>query len=85
MEWTLLMNLKQFGERLRSLREARGLSQQQLADSARVSQVGLSKWERGLREPLWSAVVRLAGALDVDIGTFGGARKPTKRKPPKKK
>jgi transcriptional regulator with XRE-family HTH domain len=76
------MDLTHFGERLKSLREARGWSQQQLADAAGVSQVGLSKWERGLREPLWSAVIRLAAALDVNLEVFDG--RPAGGKKPKK-
>src|SRR5215813_12327833 len=59
-----------FGERLRVLREARGLSQAQLADEAGVNVFTISKTERGLQEPAWPLVLALAGALDVEVGAF---------------
>ena len=59
-----------FGERLRVLREAKGLSQAQLADDAGVNVFTISKTERGLQEPAWPLVLALAGALGVEVGAF---------------
>src|SRR5262245_25951168 len=59
-----------FGERLRVLREARGMSQAQLADDAGVNVFTISKTERGLQEPAWPLVLALAAALGVEVGAF---------------
>jgi transcriptional regulator with XRE-family HTH domain len=61
------MDLKVFGARLRELREQAGLSQQQLADKAKLSQRGIANWELGLREPMFSMAVALATALEVPL------------------
>lgn len=49
--------------RLREVREARGLSQQQLAKLAKVSVGALSEIERDLREPGYRWLCRVANAL----------------------
>ena len=46
------LNLKQFGARLRSLREDKGLNMQQLANAIGVSNAAICKWENGTAEPL---------------------------------
>ena len=52
------------------LREAKGLSQAQLAEEAGVNVFTISKTERGLQEPAWPLVLALAGALGVEVGAF---------------
>jgi putative transcriptional regulator len=64
------MDPKLFGGRLKELRERAGLTQKQLADRAGISQRAVSHWEQGLREPSWSNVLALAGALGVDCLAF---------------
>jgi transcriptional regulator with XRE-family HTH domain len=59
-----------FGERLKELRVAKGLTQQQLSDASGLSQNGISQWELGKREPDWSAVRALAKALGVSCEAF---------------
>jgi transcriptional regulator with XRE-family HTH domain len=72
------MDPKQFGPKLRELREAAGLSQKELAERSGLSQNGISHWERGDREPGWSAVLALAEALGVDVSAFVGRGRPRK-------
>lgn len=55
----------QFGERLRSLRLERGMSQEALADRAVVHRTYVSSVERGQRNVSIDIIVRLAAALDV--------------------
>ena len=62
-----------FSETLQQLRKDRGLTQQQLADAAGLSQTAVSQWEAGVREPSWSAVRALAAALGVDCTAFTAA------------
>jgi transcriptional regulator with XRE-family HTH domain len=53
-----------FGAHLRTLREARNLSQAQLAEGARSSKPFISNLERGLTTPSLGMILRLAEALD---------------------
>ncbi len=64
------MGGENFGARLRELREAAGLTQQELASKAGVQWETISRWERGAREPSWSNVLALAGVLGVDCTAF---------------
>lgn len=59
-----------FGERLRDLRTAAGLSQAQLAEKAGMNVFGVAKLEQGQREPSWATVLALAGALGVECTAF---------------
>jgi transcriptional regulator with XRE-family HTH domain len=52
---------------LKSLREDREVSQEQLAFEAGVTASALSRIERGLNSPGWMTVRRLAEALDVSL------------------
>ena len=65
-----MSNAAFFGERLRQLREAASLTQQQLAESVGCTWESISRWERGTREPGWSQVLALAQALGVDCTAF---------------
>lgn len=56
--------------RLRELRRAAGLSQEELARAARVSRAYLSDLERGQKEAGIEVVVRLARALAVEPGVL---------------
>jgi transcriptional regulator with XRE-family HTH domain len=59
-----------FGERLRALREAAGLTQTELGKKAGVSQNAISNLEAGKRQPQWAVVVKLARALGVATDAF---------------
>lgn len=71
-----------FGQRLREEREARGLTQQKLAELAGCHSITLSKLERGESEPAWPLVLALAQALEIEVGQFipaGPVSQPTAR------
>lgn len=53
------------GATIKALREARGLSQEQLASKAVLSRPYLANIETGRKKPSIKAVARLAGALTV--------------------
>ncbi|HYT92782.1 MAG TPA: helix-turn-helix transcriptional regulator [Gemmataceae bacterium] len=59
-----------FAGRLKELREAAGLTQQQLAQRAGLHKLSVAKLEQGLREPSWATVQALAAALGVDCQAF---------------
>ena len=63
----------QFGERLKTLRHANGMTLQDLSVMADVSHATISLWETGAAEPKASDVGRLAKALGIscDLLIFG--------------
>ena len=52
------------------MREAAGLTQQQLADRVSVKREAVARLDRGDREPGWGNVLALAAALGVDCTAF---------------
>lgn len=56
---------ERFGRNVRSQRERRGLSQEELGHAAGLHPTEISRLERGVREPRLSTVVRLARALGL--------------------
>jgi transcriptional regulator with XRE-family HTH domain len=59
-----------FGRRLRELRKARGLSQEELAHRAGLHYTYLGGVERGERNPALKNITALAGALDISLAEF---------------
>jgi transcriptional regulator with XRE-family HTH domain len=62
--------LVQFGARVRAARNRLGISQEELADRARIDRTYLSGIERGRRNVALVNLVRLATALDTDPGAL---------------
>jgi transcriptional regulator with XRE-family HTH domain len=62
--------VKLLGENVRRERQARGLTQEQLAFDADMKRSYLSDLERGLRNPTVQALGRLAEALNVPPHTL---------------
>ncbi len=58
---------KRLGLRLKSLRTAQGLSQEALANKARITREYVNKLEAGRYDPTISVVQRLAKVLKVTI------------------
>jgi transcriptional regulator with XRE-family HTH domain len=57
-----------FGQRVKTLREQRGLTQQQLATMAGLTNDTISNYERGRRtDPPVSVVYAVASALEVTV------------------
>jgi len=59
-----------FGERLKELRNAKGLTQAELAKIAWLSRDGIAKLENGTSQPSWDTVRALARALGVTLDEF---------------
>jgi DNA-binding XRE family transcriptional regulator len=59
-----------FGEKLRQLREAAGITQEGLAASSGVNLWTLRGYEQGRREPNWKGAIVLARALGVSCEAF---------------
>jgi transcriptional regulator with XRE-family HTH domain len=56
----------ELGRRVRTLRTAKGLSQEKLAEKAKVHRTYVGSLERGERNVALINIVRLADALEVD-------------------
>lgn len=59
-----------FGRVLREQREARGLSQEAVADKADVDRTFISQLERGIRRATLTTLCKLARALDIAPSTL---------------
>jgi transcriptional regulator with XRE-family HTH domain len=81
------MDAKQFGGRVKELRERAGLSQQGLADRIGKTVRTVSRLETGSQEATWPVVLALAEAFGVDCRAFqeppAERREPRKGRPPK--
>ncbi len=55
-----------FSATLKSLREWRGLSQDQIANGSRLDRTYISQLERGLKSPTLTTIEKLAGVLSID-------------------
>ena len=60
----------QFGERVRELRQAKGLSQEELAFKAGVHRTYLGGIERGERNPALRNIEAIAKALNITLSEF---------------
>ena len=61
-----MLTLEAFGQRIKALRTAQGLSQQQLADLIYVTRKTVGNWETGNRIPDLTMLSRLAECLGVE-------------------
>lgn len=59
--------ITQFGHRIKSLRLAKGFSQEQLADRAFLHRTYIGMIERGEKNLTLKNIYRLAKALEVDV------------------
>ena len=57
-----------FGERLRELRDHKGLSQDALAHATDIHPTAIGRMERGAREPRLTTILRLADGLGLQPG-----------------
>jgi transcriptional regulator with XRE-family HTH domain len=56
------------GDAVRTLRLEAGMSQEALADAAGTDLTQVGGIERGVRNPSYTTLLRLAGALDTSVG-----------------
>jgi transcriptional regulator with XRE-family HTH domain len=61
-----------FAEKLRELRESKGLTQKALADASGQAQQSLARWENGAQVPSIDAVQSICRALGVECTVFNG-------------
>jgi transcriptional regulator with XRE-family HTH domain len=82
-----LMDAKQFGARVKELRERAGLNQQGLAERIGMTVRTVSRLETGTQEATWPVVLALAEAFGVDCRAFqeppAERHQPKRGRPPK--
>jgi transcriptional regulator with XRE-family HTH domain len=61
------------GEAIRQLRRKGGATQKSLAEDAGLTVATLSLIERGLANPTWDSVKKIAAALDISMAEMGKA------------
>ena len=66
------LDKKKFGALVRSLREARGLTQAQLADMVGMKRPGITNLEVGFAKPSVDAFLAIGVALDVSLDCLAG-------------
>ncbi|HSF66215.1 MAG TPA: helix-turn-helix transcriptional regulator [Nitrospiraceae bacterium] len=59
--------IQRFGKQLQRLRTHRGLTQEQLAVTAGLSRMFVTRMEQGAHDPTLSTLVRLAKALKIPV------------------
>ena len=66
------VDMEQFPERLKELRESRGLTQARLAELLEVSPRGYNRWETGAAAPRLDTLVKIAEILNVTLDELVG-------------
>lgn len=67
-------------QRASELRQARGLSQRELAELCGTTQSAIARFESGARPPKLDTLLRVAGALDAELEvTFRPRTRTTRR------
>ncbi len=63
-----------FNENLKSLRKAKGLSQEELAIRLKVVRQTISKWENGLSVPDADILIKISEILETSVSELLGAK-----------
>lgn len=72
----VVATVSRFGEHVRALRHAGGLSQAELAQRAGLAPSSVSKIENGQMSPTYDVLLRLARGLEIDLSDLLGQRSP---------
>jgi transcriptional regulator with XRE-family HTH domain len=65
-----------FGERVRKLRKAQGLTLQKMSEASGLSRASVSKIERGEMSPTYESLLKIAHGLDIDVSFLISGRQP---------
>lgn len=63
-----------FNENLKTLRKAKGISQEELAIRLHIVRQTISKWEKGLSVPDADMLIRIAEILETSVSELLGAK-----------
>jgi len=65
-----------FGERIRAMRKAAGLTLENVSQASGISRAALSKIERGEMSPTYESLLKLARGLSTDLAVLVSGRRP---------
>lgn len=68
------------GERIKRIRESKGMSQKDLASKCGIIYQTIGKYERGILNPKLATIMEIANALDVEIDDILGLKATRKLK-----
>lgn len=68
---------KKFGERLKSLRKERNITQTQLADAVGIAQPTIYKYEKGIRKIPMNVLEKFANYFEISVTELIGAEPDT--------
>lgn len=68
-----------FSENLKSIRNDAGMTQKSLGEKIGVTSVTIGNWERGVRQPSFDLLPKLADALDTSVDTLLGKHRTARR------
>lgn len=63
----IVFSMEGFPERLRKLREEKGLLQRELAEKLNLSRVAITHYEQGKRFPEWDTLQKMADLFNVSV------------------
>ena len=72
LTWDIIFNMNKFANRLKELRQEKGLSIQKLAKDVKIGSSSLCRWENGQADVKGSQLVILAKYFDVTIDYLMG-------------
>ncbi len=75
---SVMLDMANFAERLRTLRSQRNINQARFAELLGVSPRVYNRWETGDAVPHFDTVVKIAEALDVSLDELAGRTETTK-------
>lgn len=67
-----MITSNKFSQRLKELRQKKGLTQQEIADLVHVNRVTYTNWEKGNREPNFETLLKLADLFEVSLDWLFG-------------
>jgi transcriptional regulator with XRE-family HTH domain len=68
------------GQAIKVLRQARGLTQRQLAEAADTNETWISHIESGRTNPAWGTVVRISAALGISVSDLASEAEQVERR-----
>ncbi|MEL6361009.1 MAG: helix-turn-helix transcriptional regulator [Pseudomonadota bacterium] len=77
---SLSLDQETIGERIKSARKERRLSQTDLAQRAGVSQPAVANWEAGVHDPRRLVIVKIADVLEVDADWLANGERSTRER-----
>lgn len=77
LDFCLDLNMVEFAQRLKLLREARSISQARLAQLLEIDPRSYNRWERGGNVPHLETLIRIADILQVTLDELVGRTNPS--------